>query len=31
MTIAGRTMARSNILARASLSRLGETCRNRPG
>jgi len=31
VAIVGRTMARSDTLAQASLSRIGETCRSRPG
>ena len=31
MDVAGRTVTRSNVFAQASLSRLGETCRNMLG
>ena len=30
MAVAGRTVTRFDVLAQASLSCLGETCRNRP-
>jgi len=31
VAVVGRIVARSDTLAQASLSRLGETCRSRPG
>jgi len=30
MVVVGRTMTRCDVFAQANLSRLGETCRNRP-
>jgi len=30
IVVVGRTVARSDVIVQAGLSRLGETCRNRP-